>query len=61
MYHTYDASFNDADTAISGPIVLPVVEGEHYELDTYEYMWYGSYAVMWVLLFLSMAVLLSQC
>ena len=42
MYHTYDASFNDADTAISGPIVLPAVEGEHYELDTYEYMYFGS-------------------
>ena len=43
MYHTYALSA-DADTAFSGPITLPVVEGEHYELDTYEYMYFGSYA-----------------
>ena len=42
MYHTY-ASGTDADTTISGPIVLPALDaGFHYELDTDEYIAYGS-------------------
>ena len=37
MYHPY-YSGTDADTAISGPIVLPTLEdGYHYEIDTREY------------------------
>jgi len=42
MYHAYNSA-TDADTAISRAIVLPALaEGYHYELDTWEYMAYGS-------------------
>ena len=42
LYHTYN-SVTDADTAISGPIVLPALaDGFHYELDTEEYIAYGG-------------------
>ena len=42
MYHNYNNA-TDADTAISRAIVLPdVTPGYHFELDTEEYMSYGS-------------------
>ena len=42
MYHNYDNA-TDADTAISAAIILPeLADGYHYELDTEEYMSYGS-------------------
>mgnify|MGYP003324413974 FL=1 len=42
MYHAYNSA-TDADTAISRAIVLPALaDGYHYELDTEEYMSYGS-------------------
>jgi len=42
MYHTYNSA-TDADTAISRAIVLAeLADGYHYELDTEEYMSYGS-------------------
>ena len=42
MYHTYNSEA-DADTAISGPIVLAALaDGFHYELDTEEYIAYGG-------------------
>ena len=42
MYHNYNTA-TDADTAISAAITLPeLVDGYHYELDTEEYMSYGS-------------------
>ena len=42
MYHTYNSA-TDADTAISAAITLPeLADGYHYELDTEEYMSYGS-------------------
>ena len=42
MYHNYNTA-TDADTAISAAITLPeLADGYHYELDTEEYMSYGS-------------------
>ena len=45
LYHGY-TSGSDADTAISAAIELPLVEGSHYELETREFMQFGSYATL---------------
>lgn len=45
IYHTYNSA-TDNDTVISPAIELPLVEGEHYELETREYMAYGLDATL---------------
>ena len=45
IYHTYNSA-TDNDTVISPAIELPLVEGEHYELETREYMFYGGDATL---------------
>lgn len=45
IYHTYNSA-TDNDTVISPAIELPLVEGEHYELETREYMAYGGDATL---------------